>query len=234
MSSSPLTLNLKNLKANSNTIHEGQSKLDFIKQTQQQQQQSTDEYKSPERQPPKKKSRNLSSNSNGENCAAQELPLIGSEMKPNHSKSTRMQDNFGYSLLASYCDQFVFEFVLHGTSDRSFLEELHERLVFSKRNSIIDCPIEEAVYIVVDLDELDVKVYSSETPVPETCDKSIPLIDSMLSSVLNMVKLFKSSEFVLLHMEDKLQELYNKALALNQLKSQSNFIDNDLLIHFME
>ena len=79
------------------------------------------------------KPRNLSSNSNGENCSAQELPLIGCELKPNHYKSTRMQDNFGYSLLAGYCDEFVFEFVLHGTSDRTFLNDLHERLVFSKQ-----------------------------------------------------------------------------------------------------
>ena len=46
-----------------------------------------------------------------------------------------MQDNFGYSLLASYCDEFVFEFVLHGTSDKSFLNDLNERLVFSKQVS---------------------------------------------------------------------------------------------------
>ena len=65
-----------------------------------------------------------------------------------------MQDNFGYSLLASYCDEFVFEFVLHGTSDKSFLNDLNERLVFSRQNSIIDCQIQESVYIVVDVDEL--------------------------------------------------------------------------------
>lgn len=102
----------------------------------------------------KRKQRNLSSNSFGENCSAQELPLIGCNLKPNHLKSTRMQDNFGYSLLASYCDEFVFEFVLHGTSDKSFLNDLNERLVFSKQNSIIDCQIQESVYIVVDVDEL--------------------------------------------------------------------------------
>ena len=44
-----------------------------------------------------------------------------------------MQDNFGYSLMASYCEQFVFEFVLHGTSDRSFLNDLNQMLIFSKK-----------------------------------------------------------------------------------------------------
>lgn len=81
----------------------------------------------------KSKQRRLSSNSNGENCSAQELPLIGCQLKPNYVKSTRMQDNFGYSLLASYCEKFVFEFVLHGTSDRSFLNNLQQRLSFSKQ-----------------------------------------------------------------------------------------------------
>jgi len=147
-----------------------------------------------------------------------------------------MQDNFGYSLIASYCDEFVFEFVLHGTSDRSFLGNLHERLVFSKKHSIIDCRIEEAVYIVVDADELNVKVYSSEDdprsqPVPE---KPVNLVDTMLASVLNMVQIFKSSEFVLLHLEDRLQEFYNKAITLKQLKSQACHIGNDQLIELMD
>jgi hypothetical protein len=48
-------------------------------------------------------------------------------------KSTRLQDNFGYSLLAGYCDKFVFEFVLHGTSDKSFINTIHQSLKFSKQ-----------------------------------------------------------------------------------------------------
>ena len=78
------------------------------------------------------KSRHVSSSSIGLNCNAQELPLIGCKMKPNHAKSTRMQDNFGYSLLASYCEEFVFEFVLHGTKDRTFLSDLQQRIIFCK------------------------------------------------------------------------------------------------------
>ena len=44
-----------------------------------------------------------------------------------------MEDNLGYSLIGSYCEEFIFEFVLHGTGDRSFLTDLHEKLVFSKK-----------------------------------------------------------------------------------------------------
>ena len=64
-----------------------------------------------------------------------------------------MEDNFGYSLMGSYCEEFIFEFVLHGTSDRSFLGDLYRKLVFSKNNSILDCSIEESIYIVIDIDQ---------------------------------------------------------------------------------
>jgi hypothetical protein len=56
------------------------------------------------------------------------------KLDKNNAKSLRLQDNFGYSLLAGHCERFVFEFVLHGTSDRTFLDgqQLHESLAFSK------------------------------------------------------------------------------------------------------
>jgi len=60
-----------------------------------------------------------------------------------------MQSNFGYSLLASYCEQFVFEFVLHGTSDRSFLSNLHQRLVFSKQVSTVYFKLSIRLFIII-------------------------------------------------------------------------------------
>ena len=98
------------------------------------------------------KQRHISSNSLGENCNAQELPLIELKIEQNLVRSTRIQDNFGYSLLAGFCEKFVFEFVLHGTSDKTFLDSIHQSLKFSKQNSILDCPIDEAIYIVADID----------------------------------------------------------------------------------
>jgi len=88
------------------------------------------------------------------------------------------------------------------------------------------------------MDELDVRVYSSEDEagarVPAR-EKAVGLVDSMLASVLNMIRLFRSSEFVLLHLEDKLQELYNKAITLKALKSQANSgVDTGLILELME
>ena len=183
---------------------------------------------------PSSKKRHVSSSSNGVNCNAQELPLIGFKLRQNYQKSTRMQDNFGYSLLANYCDEFVFEFVLHGTSDRSFLPDLQQKIQFSKNNSILDCPIDESVYIVVDLDQVEIKVFSSDVSKPVIKEKPVPIIDNLLQSILNMIKLFQNSEFVLLHLEDKLQELYTKSITLNQLKSQSHQIEDSTLMQLME
>jgi acylphosphatase len=153
-------------------------------------------------------------------CNAKELPLIGCHLKANAQRSTRMQHNLGYSLMGSYCDQFVEQFVLHGTGDRTFLGDLHEKLLFSKNNSILDSTIDEAIYIVVDVDHAEVKVYSSECTEPMLVDKSIGLVEQMLQSALNMIKLFKNSQFTLLHLEDKLQELYSKSVTFNELKSR--------------
>ena len=188
-------------------------------------------------------------------CQAFELPLIGSRVKANSTRSSRMQDNYGYSLLASYCDSFVFEFVLHGTSDRSFMGDLRQRLRFSKHNSILGSAIHEAVYIVVDVDNMETRVFSSEdeppTPVitstatdnattttaasaaADEVEQPSPLVDELLASVANMCQLFPNSEFVLLHVEDQLHELCNKAMALDQLRaatSQHTHLDDTTLM----
>ena len=42
----------------------------------------------------------------------------------------------------------------------------------------------------------DIKVYSSESQSQPIKEKSIPLIDSLVQSVLDMIKLFQNSEFV--------------------------------------
>ena len=175
---------------------------------------------------------NENHNSNSTSSNAKELPLIGSQIKPNLTKSTRHQDNFGYSLLASYCEKFVFEYVLHGTSDRSFLNDLHQRLVFSKQNSILDSKIDESMYIVVDVDSFDIMVYSSENTEYHQVENSIKMVDDMVKSALNMIKLFQNSEFVLLHLEDLLQEFYIKSITLNQL--MSSYSDEKTIMELME
>ncbi|CAF0972048.1 unnamed protein product [Brachionus calyciflorus] len=116
----------------------------------------------------------------------------------------------------------------------NFLDDLHQRLVFSKNNSILDCPITESKYIVIDSDQFEVKVYSSESSKPFLVEKPIGLVDSLVQSVLSMIDLFQNSEFVLLHLEDKLQEFYTKSLAMSQIKSQSQEISDEKLMKLID
>jgi hypothetical protein len=169
---------------------------------------------------------------------AKELPLIGYNLKLNNNSCDSNKcdslspdssdwvdfngNNFGYSLLNSYCDEFLFEFVLHGTKDRSFIPNLQKQLVFSKLNSILDCPIDESNYIIGDLDKLEVKVYTSESIQEPNVECSLELVDSLLKSVFDLCHLFDNSpEFILLHLEDKLQEFYTKSMTVKQLLNRN-------------
>lgn len=174
-----------------------------------------------------------SSLSDSPNCNAQELPLIGYTLEKNLYKSTHLHDNFGYSLFGAYCDNFVFDYVLHGTSDRSFLNNLHDNLKFSKQNSILDCPIDETIYLIVDLDLLKVNVYSSEYKEPKI-ETNIDLIDSLLNSVISLNETLTNGDFVLLHLEDKLQELYVQSIALNNIKNQHKLLDKFVIMDILK
>jgi hypothetical protein len=174
-----------------------------------------------------------SSLSDSPNCNAQELPLINYRLEKNLNKSTRLQDNYAYSLLGAYCDNFVFEYVLHGTSDRSFLNNLHDNLKFSKQNSILDCPIDEALYLVIDIDLLQVKLYSSEYEEPKL-ETSINLVDSLLNSVTSLNEVLPNGDFVLLHLEDKLQELYVQSISLNNIKNQHKLLDKFTIMEILK
>ena len=93
------------------------------------------------------------------------------------------------------------------------------------------------MYIVVDADEMDVTVYSSNDNIDTVPirERPVPLVNDMVTSIINMTKLFRSSEFVLLHLEDKLQEFFLKANTLKELKNQLNLVnEQEMLINLME
>jgi hypothetical protein len=64
------------------------------------------------------------------------------------------------------------------------------------KNSILDTPIHEANYLVIDMDLQEVKVYSSESETPITIEKPINLVDSILKSVYELNQCFKNNDFV--------------------------------------
>jgi hypothetical protein len=96
---------------------------------------------------------------------------------------------------------------------------------------------------VADVDTLEVKVFSSEQTTPPVPEKSLGLVDSLLESVIEMTRCLNCSspsqpnnaEFVLLHIEDRLQEFFTKAVSLNQLKNkQTTQLDDATIIKLID
>ncbi|XP_059167121.1 folliculin-interacting protein 2-like isoform X2 [Physella acuta] len=128
--------------------------------------------------------------------------------------------NFGRSLLASYTDHYMSDFVLHGTSDTEYKTRLLNDLQMTVKHSILDEPIDEAVCVIADTDHWTVEVASSKVMgmspsgcTPWTASK---LVADMIESVVEISKLKMSAEFCLMHLEDRLQEIYFKSSMLSE------------------
>lgn len=126
--------------------------------------------------------------------------------------------NFGRSLLASFSDHYMSDFVLHGTSDTSFRPRLLQDLQSTMQHSILDEPVAESVCIIADTDNWTVEVantrlleMSSSGTMTWTTSQ---LVASLIESVLDLHRLKMSPEFCIMHLEDRLQEMYFKSLML--------------------
>ncbi|XP_077999462.1 folliculin-interacting protein 1-like isoform X2 [Glandiceps talaboti] len=167
----------------------------------------------------------------------EELPLPGTEtMMPSVENQARFECNFGRSLLGGYSSKYLPDFALHGTRtiDRN---EVLEELKLSVQNSVLDEPIAEAVCIVADTDTWKVELLSSQMSKPVTPEKSkdseissSTIVHDILKSVSNLWDLKMSSEFCVMHLEDKLQEIYFKSKALAEyLRVNRNASAKELL-----
>lgn len=154
--------------------------------------------------------------------------------------------NFGRSLLAGYSDHYMSDFVLHGTSDTSFRQKLLHDLQSTMQHSVLDEPVAESVCIIADTDNWTVEVANSRLmeigssgTMPWTTSQ---LVASLIESVLDLYRLKMSSEFCIMHLEDRLQEMYFKSLMLaeyikgvqqhshHQLSAMLGFDDSDRLL----
>ncbi|KAL5019218.1 hypothetical protein ScPMuIL_004940 [Solemya velum] len=150
------------------------------------------------------------------NCKDIVMPRISGEMMTNSIKA--FDRNFGRSLLAEFSDHYLSDFVLHGTSDQKALSKIVPDLQMALQHSVLDEPISEAVCIVADTDKWTVEVASTQH-----LDKSLngtqpcvasQLVFGLLESVLDLWKLKMSPEFCLMHLEDRLQEIFFKSKML--------------------
>ncbi|XP_051745471.1 folliculin-interacting protein 2 isoform X2 [Ctenopharyngodon idella] len=144
-----------------------------------------------------------------------ELPL------PNYQVESRASVNhFGRSLLGGYCPQYMPDFALHGVSSDLRLKQcLMADLEHTVLHPALDEPVAEALCIVADTDRLSVQVVTSQRRVCEGGrmgrDVMVSnLIHTLITSVLQLYALNIATDFCVMHLEDRLQEVYFKSRSL--------------------
>ncbi|XP_021051616.1 folliculin-interacting protein 2 isoform X4 [Mus pahari] len=143
------------------------------------------------------------------------LPRSQSTSKPNLR-------NFGRSLLAGYCATYMPDLVLHGTSSDEKLKQcLAADLVHTVHHPVLDEPIAEAVCIIADTDKWTVQVATSQRKVMDTMKLGQDVlvssqVSSLLQSILQLYKLHLPADFCIMHLEDRLQEMYLKSKMLSE------------------
>ncbi|XP_015285025.1 PREDICTED: folliculin-interacting protein 1 [Gekko japonicus] len=155
----------------------------------------------------------------------EEIPFPGSKLIEVNSVQPSIA-NFGRSLLGGYCSSYVPDFVLQGVgSDEKLKHCLMSDLSHAVQHPVLDEPIAEAVCIIADTDKWTVQVASSQR---RTTDNKLGkdvlvsnLVSNLLHSTLQLYKHNLSPNFCVMHLEDRLQELYFKSKMLSEyLKGQ--------------
>ncbi|XP_062055335.1 folliculin-interacting protein 2 isoform X2 [Lepus europaeus] len=146
-----------------------------------------------------------------------ELPLPRSQ-----SISSQNVRNFGRSLLAGYCPTYMPDLVLHGTSsDEKLRQCLVADLLHTVHHPVLDEPIAEAVCIIADTDKWSVQVATSQRKVTDSTKLGQDVlvssqVSSLLQSILQLYKLHLPADFCVMHLEDRLQEMYLKSKMLSE------------------
>ncbi|XP_067297900.1 folliculin-interacting protein 2 isoform X2 [Pseudorasbora parva] len=140
---------------------------------------------------------------------------------PNYQAESRASVNhFGRSLLGGYCPQYMPDFALHGiSSDLRLKQCLMADLEHTVLHPALDEPVAEALCIVADTDRLSVQVVTSQRRVCEGGrmgrDVMVSnLIHTLVTSVLQLYALNIATDFCVMHLEDRLQEVYFKSRSL--------------------
>ncbi|XP_067407916.1 folliculin-interacting protein 2 isoform X3 [Emydura macquarii macquarii] len=146
-----------------------------------------------------------------------ELPLPRSNIISNPSVK-----NFGRSLLGGYCPTYVPDLVLHGISNDEKLKQwLSADLLHAVHHPVLDEPIAEAVCIIADTDKWNVQVATSQRKMMDNMKLGQDVlvssqVSSILQSILQLYKLNLPADFCIMHLEDRLQEMYLKSKMLSE------------------
>ena len=150
--------------------------------------------------------------------------------------------SFGRSLMAGYCDQYVPDFVLHGT-DRCTEEQARQSMQISLEQPVVDSPISESVIVAGDTDkwECTVKTLSKGRKsignhlggVRSKKAERSTLVHNLLTSICDLWNLKMPATFCLMHLEDKMKELYLRSKVVSEyLLTQKYVTMRDLMSTF--
>ncbi|XP_031574334.1 folliculin-interacting protein 1-like [Actinia tenebrosa] len=180
----------------------------------------------------------------------EELPLPGlvdgSSKDGDHRKPDewRKSNNFGRSLFAGVGETYHPDFVLQGVTcnKQEILPSLSNDLCMALQHSVVDDALNDAVCIVADTDNWTCelisakkgKLRSSESTQVQTIDGS-NLVLTMLTSVSGMWDVKMPAEFCLMHLEDRLKEIYLKSRVIAEwLWNRKKSISQYELAHTLE
>ncbi|NXE09931.1 FNIP2 protein, partial [Lophotis ruficrista] len=136
--------------------------------------------------------------------------------------SSQCVKNFGRSLLGGYCHTYIPDLVLHGISNDEKLKQcLLADLLHAMHHPVLDEPIAEAVCIIADTDKWNVQVATSQRKMMDNMKlgKDVLVssqVSSLLQSILQLYKLNVPADFCIMHLEDRLQEMYLKSKMLSE------------------
>ncbi|KFQ23347.1 Folliculin-interacting protein 2, partial [Mesitornis unicolor] len=142
--------------------------------------------------------------------------------KKSHTISSQCVKNFGRSLLGGYCHTYIPDLVLHGISNDEKLKQcLLSDLLHAMHHPVLDEPIAEAVCIIADTDKWNVQIATSQKKMMDNMKlgKDVLVssqVSSLLQSVLQLYKLNVPADFCIMHLEDRLQEMYLKSKMLSE------------------
>ncbi|KAL9961097.1 hypothetical protein ACROYT_G029979 [Oculina patagonica] len=177
-----------------------------------------------------------------DNQIPEELPLPRIEdvnCCPNpNSKSDewRSFNNFGRSMFAGIVDSYLPDLVLQGVQDNNFRASLSTDLKLALQHSVVDDPVSEAVCIIANTDKWTCEVVSVKKNRKQAASDHVHvqqvevsnLVFSMLSSLSGLWDIKMSAEFCLMHLEDKLKEIYLKSKVITErLRDRRKLLTRD-------
>ncbi|KAL9961126.1 hypothetical protein ACROYT_G030017 [Oculina patagonica] len=148
----------------------------------------------------------------------------------------RSFNNFGRSMFAGIVDSYLPDLVLQGVQENNFRASLSTDLKLALQHSVVDDPVSEAVCIIANTDKWTCEVVSVKKNRKQAASDHVHvqqvevsnLVFSMLSSLSGLWDIKMSAEFCLMHLEDKLKEIYLKSKVITErLRDRRKLLTRD-------